>query len=127
MFGHGDFQWKGAWAYPRLIVINAAIVQMRNQKTKVVSEPSGHRDMFNLKSLALAGLMLGLMMCTATAETFNYSCKVAGKTYPLRVDDKTNILEWRGKKYSITVAGDDDIEDACAKYGWIVKGNGRVL
>ena len=73
-------------------------------------------------------LMFAFLSATAVhAEIYNYSCKVAGKTYPLRVDDKTNILEWRGKKYSITVSSwDDDGDDAaCAKYGWVVKGNGE--
>jgi hypothetical protein len=52
------------------------------------------------------------------AETYNYSCKVDGKTYPLQVDDTKNILEWRGKKYSLTVNED------CGKYGWRAEGNG---
>jgi hypothetical protein len=48
---------------------------------------------------------------------YNYSCKVNGKTYPLRVDDGKNVLEWRGKKYSITVKED------CGRYGWHAVGN----
>jgi hypothetical protein len=47
-------------------------------------------------------------MTVVHAETYNYSCKVAGKTYLLRVDDNKNVLEWRGKKYSLTVANVDD-------------------
>ena len=70
------------------------------------------------------------------AEIYNYSCKaclfprsvsndgydrcdvVDGKTYPLRVDDSKNVLEWRGKKYSLTE------QPNCAKYGWRAEGNG---
>jgi len=70
-------------------------------------------------------------------EPFNYSCNacvfpgivmdgvdghecdvVYGKTYPLRVDEDKNVLEWRGKKYSLTKQPD------CAKYGWHAEGNG---
>ena len=62
-------------------------------------------------------LIFALLPTTAVyAEIYNYSCKacvfprivsddgydgcdvVDGKTYPLRVDDKRNVLEWRGKK-----------------------------
>jgi hypothetical protein len=49
------------------------------------------------------------------AKPFNYLCKVNGKTYPLRVDENKNVLEWRGKKYSIVFQPD------CAKYGWHAK------
>jgi hypothetical protein len=49
---------------------------------------------------------------------FDYSCKVDGKTYPLRVDEDKKVLEWRGKKYSIVFQPD------CAKYGWHAEGNG---
>jgi hypothetical protein len=48
---------------------------------------------------------------------------VDGKTYPLRVDDNKNVLEWRGKKYSLTIASFDE-PDGCGKYGWHAKGNG---
>jgi hypothetical protein len=70
-------------------------------------------------------------------EPFNYSCNacvfpgivmdgvdgyncdvVVGKTYPLRVYEDKNVLEWRGKKYSLTQQPD------CAKYGWHAEGNG---
>jgi len=89
-------------------------------------------------------LIVALLSTTAVyAEIYNYSCKacvfprivsddgsdgcdvVDGKTYPLRVDDNKNILEWRGKKYSLTIAEPD--EDGCAKYGWHAEGNGNVL
>src|ERR1035437_10971438 len=70
------------------------------------------------------------------AETYNYSCKVCvfptnaidgcdvdGKTYPLRVDDSKNVLEWRGKQYSLT-GTDYDLEYGCGNFGWHAKGNG---
>jgi hypothetical protein len=66
-------------------------------------------------------LFIAFLPTTAVyAEIYNYSCKacifprivsddgydgcdvVDGKTYPLRVDDNKNVLEWRGKKYSLT-------------------------
>lgn len=85
----------------------------------------------------IIALIFAFFSATAvSAETYNYSCKpclfpgivngdgfgacdvVDGKTYPLSVDDKKNVLEWRGKKYSLTEAGD------CGKYGWRAVGNG---
>jgi hypothetical protein len=40
------------------------------------------------------------------------------------VDEGRKVLEWRGKKYSITVASLDDKGGGCAKYGWQAEGNG---
>src|SRR6478672_7530522 len=81
-----------------------------------------------------------IFACIATtavyAETYNYSCNVCvfpttatndgsdgceavGQTYPLRVDDTKNVLEWRGKKYKVT----GPIEE-CGRYGWLAEGNG---
>lgn len=54
----------------------------------------------------------------AYGETYNYSCKVDGKTYPLRVDDNKKVLEWRGKKYSLTEKPD------CGRWGWHAEGDG---
>jgi hypothetical protein len=59
----------------------------------------------------------------AAREIYNYSCKVDGKTYPLRVDGNKNVLEWRGKRYSLTITSADE-PDGCAKNGWHAKGNG---
>jgi hypothetical protein len=59
----------------------------------------------------------------AYADIYNYSCKVDGMSYPLRVDDNKNVLEWRGKNYSLTVATFEG-PDGCAKYGWRAEGNG---
>jgi hypothetical protein len=83
-------------------------------------------------------LILAFIPTTAVyAEIYNYSCKacifpsivgddgsdgcdvVDGKTYPLRVDDNKNVLEWRGKKYGLTA----DESGGC-KQGWHAKGNG---
>jgi hypothetical protein len=56
------------------------------------------------------------------ASTYRYNCKVDGKTYSLRVDDKSSSLEWRGIRYSITRA---EIPDECAKFGWRATGKGK--
>lgn len=86
--------------------------------------------------LTIAVIFAFLSTTAVYAETYNYSCKaclfpgivsgdgfggcdvVDGKTYLLTVDDKKNVLEWRGKKYSLTEAED------CGKYGWHAVGNG---
>jgi hypothetical protein len=68
----------------------------------------------DMMKLTLALIFAFLSTTVVYAETYNYSCKVCvfptigydcevdGKTYPLRVDDNKNVLEWRGKKYSLT-------------------------
>ena len=66
------------------------------------------------KFIIVAGLLASTV---AHAETYNYSCKVDGKTYPLRVDDVSNTLEWRGKKHNLTPA-------ECGRVGWHAEGNG---
>jgi uncharacterized protein YxeA len=76
-----------------------------------------------MMKLTIALIFASLLTTVIYAETYNYSCKVDGKTYPLRVDDNKNVLEWRGKKYSLTVASFDE-PDGCAKYGWHAEGNG---
>ena len=85
-------------------------------------------------------LILGVIWVDVSfADTYNYSCKAcifpsiatdgsdgcdADKaTYPLRVDDSKKVLEWRGKRYSLTEASADE-SNGCAKYGWHAKGNG---
>jgi hypothetical protein len=89
--------------------------------------------------LTIALIFASLSTAVVHAETYNYSCKVCvfptiaidgydgcevdGKTYPLRLDDNKNVLEWRGKKYSLTIASADE-PDGCAKYGWHAEGNG---
>ncbi len=66
-----------------------------------------------------AAIVLAILSSAATAdsETYDYLCKVDGKIVPLRLDDAKNILEWKGKRYSITVA-------ECARAGWHADGNG---
>jgi len=89
--------------------------------------------------LTIALIFAFLSTTAVYAEIYNYSCKacvfprivsddgsdgcdvVDGKTYPLRVDDNKNVLEWRGKKYSLT---ENSGPDGCAKYGWHAEGNG---
>jgi hypothetical protein len=65
-----------------------------------------------------AACLTSAIPAQAFEQPFNYSCKVSGKTYPLRVDENKNVLEWRGKKYSIVLQPD------CGKYGWHAEGNG---
>ena len=85
--------------------------------------------------LTIALIFAFLSTTTVYAEIYNYSCKacvfprivsddgsdgcdvVDGKTYPLRVDDNKNVLEWRGNKYSLTV-------ESCGRYGWHAEGDG---
>jgi Bacterial SH3 domain len=58
-----------------------------------------------------------MLDCKRT-ETYNYSCKANGKTYPLQVDETKMSLTWRGKQYGLNVT------DVCGKYGWHAEGNG---
>lgn len=92
--------------------------------------------------LTTALIFATLWTTVGHAETYNYSCKVCifpsissngsdgcdvdEKTYPLRVDDNKNLLEWTGRKYSLTVASADE-PNGCAKYGWHAKGNGTAF
>jgi hypothetical protein len=76
-----------------------------------------------MMKLTIALIVVSLPATAVHAEIYNYSCKVNGKTYPLRVDDNKNVLEWRSKKYSLTIASADE-PDGCAKYGWHAKGYG---
>jgi hypothetical protein len=92
----------------------------------------------NPTKLTIALVLAFLSTAVVHAETYSYSCNacvfpsipnggdgcdVDGTTYPLRVDDKQNVLEWRGKKYNLTIATADE-PNGCAKYGWHAKGNG---
>jgi hypothetical protein len=70
-----------------------------------------------MKLLTAGALALLSTAVGAYAETYNYLCKVDGKTLPLRVDDEKRTLEWKGKKYSLT-------EIECARAGWHAEGNG---
>jgi hypothetical protein len=85
-------------------------------------------------------LVLAILLPNVSkAETFNYSCKVCAypsvpsngsagcevddKAHPLKIDDKKNVLDWRGRKYALTESSADQ-DNGCAKYGWQAKGNG---
>jgi hypothetical protein len=71
-----------------------------------------------MMKLTIALIFASLSTTVVYAETYNYSCKVDGKTYPLRVDETKMSREWRAKQYSLTVQPDR------AKYGWHAEGNG---
>jgi hypothetical protein len=71
-----------------------------------------------MTKLTIAFIFVSLAAtAAANAETYNYSCKVDGKAYPLRVDDVKNTLEWRGKTYNLTSVD-------CGRAGWHAEGNG---
>lgn len=72
-----------------------------------------------MKKLTAALIALAALAPQANADTYNFSCKVGEKAYPLRVDDTKNTLEWLGRKYTLTAQ-----EDKCANYGWRAEGNG---
>jgi len=55
---------------------------------------------------------------SAHAEIYNYVCTDHGRAYPLKVDDKNNILTWKGEIYRIK------IQEECAKFGWHAKKDG---
>lgn len=93
-----------------------------------------------MTKLTIALIFAFLSATAAYAEVYNYSCKaclfprinevgsdgcdvVDGKTFPLRVDASKKVLEWRGKKYSLTDASPDE-PNGCAKAGWHAEGNG---
>jgi hypothetical protein len=83
-----------------------------------------HRGKNIMKKLTIAFVLSILLISAVYAGTYNYSCKAGGKTYPLRVDENKKVLEWRGKRYSITVSQETETDSGCAKYGWDAKGNG---
>ncbi|WP_164635340.1 hypothetical protein [Rhodopseudomonas sp. BR0G17] len=92
-----------------------------------------------MKRFAVAIVLSAFVATPAKAEIYNYTCRscmfpsiprdgsdgceVVGRGYPLRVDDKKNVLDWRGKRYNLTEAPADQ-PYGCAKYGWHAKGNG---
>jgi hypothetical protein len=77
-----------------------------------------------MKNLTTAFILSLLPISAVYAGTYNYSCKADGKAYPLRVDENKKVLEWQGKKYSITASQETETDSGCAKYGWDAKGNG---
>jgi hypothetical protein len=89
------------------------------------------RGEYSMMKLTIAFIFAFLSTTAVYAAIYNYSCRaclfpsdgnacdvVDGKTYPLRVDDSKNVLEWRGKKYSLTEKPD------CGRWGWHAEGNG---
>lgn len=71
--------------------------------------------MTNLLAIAI---IAGLCSTTvaAYAETYDYSCKVNGKAYPLKVDDSARSLEWKGVKYKLS-------DTECGRAGWHAEGH----
>jgi hypothetical protein len=86
----------------------------------LVTKREEHEEIHNKCSVSVVPRKETKSSAANTHDPFIYLCKVHGKTYPLRVDDNENknVLEWRGKKYSIVFQPD------CAKYGWHAEGNG---
>lgn len=93
----------------------------------------------NTTKVTIAVIFAVLSTTAVCAEVYNYSCKacifprivtddgsdgcdvVEGKTYPLRVDEKKNVLEWRGKKYSLAE------QPNCGKYVGMRRAMERLL
>jgi hypothetical protein len=102
----------------------------------VLMNRRSNKEHVMIRSLMMSTVVMAATILISHAETYNYSCNVcvfptlptsdgsdgcdvvSGKTYPLRVDDNKNVLEWRGKKYKLTEAED------CGRIGWHVEGNG---
>lgn len=89
--------------------------------------------------LTIALVVFCLSTAAVYARTYTYSCKVCvfpsisnngddgceevgGNTYPLQVDDQNNVLEWRRRRYRLTVASAEP--NGCARIGWHAEGNG---
>jgi hypothetical protein len=60
-----------------------------------------------MMKLTIALIFASFSTTVVYAETYNYSCKVDGKKYPLQVDDTKMFLKWRGKQY-----GDNLLDEA---------------
>ena len=54
----------------------------------------------------------------ALADTYTYVCTDHGKSYPLKVDEKKNTIEWKGSIYNIKP------QEGCAKFGWRAERDG---
>lgn len=70
-----------------------------------------------MKSIIVSALV-AISTNSAHADTYNYVCKDHGKSFPLKVDDAQNSLEWKGTTYKIK-----ENED-CAKFGWRAEKDG---
>lgn len=64
-----------------------------------------------MKRIIVISLVV-LSTTSAHAYTYNYVCKEHGKSYPLKVDDAKNTLEWKGIIYKIKEKED------CGRAGW---------
>ena len=71
--------------------------------------------MRNIRRLIV--ITTALSISSAHAEIFNYVCTDHGRAYPLKVDDKQNILTWKGSTYKIQLTN-------CAKYSWHAEKDG---
>lgn len=91
------------------------------------------RLMLNVFLIMTAATTVAFFPSEMKAEVFSYSCQsciypsaetcdAVGPKLPLRIDDKQMTLEWRGKKYRLTVASPD--QGGCAKFGWQTKDHG---
>ncbi|WP_407167908.1 hypothetical protein [Bradyrhizobium sp. ORS 111] len=70
-----------------------------------------------MKRIVISAL-IAISANSAQANTYNYVCKDHGKSFPLKVDDAQNTLEWKGTTYKIK-----ENED-CAKFGWRAEKDG---
>jgi hypothetical protein len=101
----------------------AKVVGIRRQGFCFLDRKNGGYDV-NMTKLTIAMALAFLSTAiSANAETYNYSCKLDGKTHPLWVDDSKNTLEWRAKEYRIASANGRD-KVVCAKAGWHAERNG---
>lgn len=69
----------------------------------------------------LITLIFVIPLTSAHVETYNYICKVGGKSLPLKVNDTKNILEWKGTTYKIRT------NEECAKFGWRAEKDGNFF
>jgi hypothetical protein len=55
----------------------------------------------------LAVAMAVLVPAVASAETIDYSCQYEGKgkAYPLHIDESKKVVDWQGKRYTLTASG----------------------
>ena len=75
---------------------------------------------------AAAFALLAFSATSATADIFTYSCKVQGKTFPLKIDSARRTFIWKGKTFNTTelLAGE---QQDCPRFGWRVKGQGETF
>ncbi len=61
--------------------------------------------------------LFALSAASAHADIYTYSCKMKGRSLPLKIDGNRRELTWMGKTYKTTElqAGD---QQACPRFGW---------